>query len=305
MNIEKLFCSIDSHVGGEAFRIVIQSSIALKGNDVQSNQTDLANNFENEKNILLNEPRGHRGMNGCIVVPSQVADFRLLFFNHEYASNFKYEALLAVTTALIETGNLQRTADDSYKVETVNGIYTVHANVENQEVISVYLEGISCSAIASNQDSIEVLLDDSRKYLIYPLPSIISGIKLDQLAVISNWGIAKTAELINENIDFNGIILMEKFSSNMSKVRSVTFEKDGYILRSPGIDSTCAIHTSINLTESKCEIENESIFGSSLTTKLQFQNEFVYSVEAVPFVTGSHEFIFDTEDPLKDGFILV
>ncbi|MEK4485794.1 proline racemase family protein [Psychrobacillus sp. FSL H8-0484] len=301
MNIEKLFCSIDTHVGGEAFRIVIQSSIALIGNDVQSNQKDLADNFENEKKLLLNEPRGHRGMNGCIIAPSKAADFQLLFFNHECTNDFKYEALFAATTALIETGNLKRTANDSYNVETMNGIYTVHANVENQEVISVYLEGISCSVIASSQDSIEVSLDASRKYLIYPLPNTISGIELDQLAAISNWGIAKTSELIQENIDFNGVILVEEFSG---KVRSVTFEKDGYILRSPGIDSTCAIHTSINLTESKYEIENESIFGSSLTTKLQYENESIFSIKAVPFVTGSHEFIFDTEDPLKEGFIL-
>lgn len=304
MNYEKMYCTIDTHVVGEAFRIVIQSPITFGGIDVNANHTELANNFETEKNLLLNEPRGHRGMNGCIVTSSLTADFQLLFFTHEGSNNFKYEGLLATVTALIETGNLKRTADDSYKVETVHGIYTVKAKVDNQEVIVVEVKSSVCTVTESEVDAASVSVDNIRNYLIYTLPESIQGIELEYLAAVSNWGIAKTVELTNANIAFDGVILVEQLQDSSGHVRSVTFEKDGYILRSPGVDSSFALLTLLNAQDSTTVLENESIFGSSITVHSLLGDERRFSVKAVPFVTGSHEFIFDSEDPLKNGFIL-
>lgn len=303
MNYEKMYSTIDTHVVGEAFRIVIQSPITFDGVDVNTNHTVLANNFKTEKNLLLNEPRGHRGMNGCIVASSPTADFQLLFFNHEGGNNFKYEGLLATVTALIETGNLKRAKDDSYKVETVHGIYTVQSHVTNQEVTAVELESGVCTVTESEVNAAAVSVDDNRNYLIYTLPESIQEIGLEHLAAVSDWGIAKTRELTNANIAFDGVILVEQLQ-DPTHVRSVTFEKDGYILRSPGVDSSFALLALFKTEGAITVLENESIFGSSLTVYSHFGNEGRFSVTAEPFVTGSHEFIFDPEDPLKNGFIL-
>lgn len=305
MNVEKMYSTIDTHVAGEAFRIVIQSPIRLHGSDVQANHDELKNNFTNEKNLLLNEPRGHRGMHGCVVAPSQTADFSLLFFNHEDVSNFKYEGLLATVTALIETGNLDKSADEFYKVETVNGIYTVKAIFESQVVTSVSVESEACSETNANQDYVSVSIDNARNYLLYTLPDSIPGIELEHLAALNRWGLEKTTKLTSDNIDYAGVVVVESVPSSPEKIRSVTFEKDGYILRSPGIDSTFAILTSLaNKGAGQSEIENESIFGSSLTAKKLSVDEHRFSVATEAFVTGAHEFIFDQDDPLKDGFLL-
>lgn len=297
-----MYSTIDTHVVGEAFRIVSQTPITFLGSDIQLNNDVLKSNFENEKNLLLNEPRGHRGINGCVVTQSYVADFGLLFFNHENVSNFKYEGLLATVTALIETGNLERKASDIYKVETINGIYTLKVSAENQEVVSVYMESGICSEKKSNLDYVSVSVDNVRNYLLYNLPDSIPTIELQYLAELNRWGMEKIAKLTDDNIDFEGIILVESISEYPTKVRSVTFEKDGYILRSPGIDSTFAILSSLS---SKSEIENNSIFGSSLTARKLLEGKFQFSVEAQAFVTGIHEFIFDQDDPLRNGFLLV
>jgi len=306
VNFEKMYNTIDTHVGGEAFRIVTQSPIAFRGSDVRANHDELQHNFTNEKNLLLNEPRGHRGMHGCVVVPSSDADFQLLFFNHEAVTNFKYEGLLATVTALIETGNLKRTADDCYQVETVNGMYTVKASVDQQEVTAVAIESAVCSVVNTNPKYTTVQVDNARNYLLYTLPDNIPGIELEHLAALNNWGIAKTAELTKENVTYEGVVLVESSASATNKVRSVTFEKDGYILRSPGVDSTFAILTSmLNMLASPSEIENESVFGSSMKAKILVEGECRFSLETEAFVTGSHEFIFDQDDPLKEGFLLV
>lgn len=305
MNYEKMYSTIDTHVAGEAFRIVIQSPIRLGGDDIQAKQDELKNNFLNEKNLLLNEPRGHRGMHGCVVTPSRVADFSLLFFNHQDVTNFKYEGLLATVTALVETGNLNRSVDGLYKVETVNSIYTLKALVENQEVTSVSIESKSCSEIETNLDYTVVRVDDDRNYLLYTLPDSIPGIDLEHLAKLNRWGLERTTELMNENIDYVGIVVVESVSSSPGKIRSVTFERDGYILRSPGVDSTFAILTALGQKENnESEIENHSIFGSSLTAKRIAADEYRFSLETKAFITGSHEFIFDQDDPLKEGFLL-
>lgn len=305
MNYEKMYNTIDTHAAGEAFRIVIQSPIRLSGDDIQAKHDELKNNFSNEKNLLLNEPRGHRGMHGCVVTPSRVADFSLLFFNHQDVSNFKYEGLLATVTALIETGNLNQSADDLYKVETVNGIYTVKALVENQEVTSVSIESESCSEIETNLDYTVVRVDNDRNYFLYTLPDSIPGIELEQLAKLNRWGLERTTELKNENINYSGIVVVESVPFLPGKIRSVTFERDGYILRSPGVDSTFAILTALGQKEnSESEIENHSIFGSSLTAKRIAADEYRFSLETKAFITGSHEFIFDQDDPLKEGFLL-
>lgn len=304
MNVEKMFFTVDTQVIGEAFRIIIQSPIAFTGTDVKANHALLTDQFENEKNVLLNEPRGHRGMNGCIVVPSQAADYQLLFFNHPGANQFKYEALLATTTALLETGNLKRNVDDIYSVETVQGIFTVKAALEDQEVVAVSLKDVVCKIEETDLDAVAVNVDNARNYLIFTLPESISGIQLEYLAEVSNWGIAKTAELMEADVSFDGVILLEQSEGVPSSVRSVTFEKDGYILRSPGIDSTCAILALCNIREPKDCLKNESIFGATLTAKSLPDSKGHYSIEATPYVTGTHEFMMDPEDPLKNGFIL-
>ncbi|SES19201.1 proline racemase family protein [Psychrobacillus sp. OK032] len=306
MNFEKLFSTIDTHVVGEAFRIVIQSPITFLGSDIKSNHDKLKNNFENEKNLLLNEPRGHRGMHGCVVTSSSVADFGLLFFNHEAVTNFKYEGLLATVTALIETGNLNRKKEEIYTVETENGIYTVKANVNKQEVASVYIESEASSDINFTSDYVSIRVDNARNYLLFTLPESIPNIELVHLAALNNWGMACVAKLAKENVDFEGVIVVESGQTSPNKVRSVTFEKDGYILRSPGIDSTIAILSSLlDRFASFSEIENESIFGSSLKAKVLSASDRRFSIETEAFVTGLHEFILDEDDPLRNGFLLV
>lgn len=83
MNILQYFSTIDVHVAGEAFRIVTNSSIKFYEENIEKANDRLRTSFTHEKNLLLNEPRGHRGMHGCLVLPTKLADVRVLFFQHE------------------------------------------------------------------------------------------------------------------------------------------------------------------------------------------------------------------------------
>lgn len=65
-------------------------------------------------------------------------------------------------------------------------------------------------------------------------PQQLKAIVLDELAEISTWGLLESEKYSTAD----GVIMYEQLDSS---VRSVTFERDGYILRSPGVDSTLAL----------------------------------------------------------------
>lgn len=300
MNVEKYFSTIDTHVAGEAFRIVINSSIKFFTEDVAEAAEILKNGFAHEKNLLLNEPRGHRGMHGCLVLPTSLADIRVLFFQHKADNSFKYEGLLAVITALIETGTIERKEDDTYTIETVYGIYTIKTTVENGEVTGASVIIGQSEKIKEDETAVTIQVEGSRDYVVYSLPASIPAIELQYLALIQSWGLEKTKTLTDANLSFEGVILVEKNGAD-DKVRSITFEKDGYILRSPGIDASCALLAARNYQGT---LINESIFGSYLKISELGGDEKKFCIETEAFVTGTHDFMLDEDDPLKEGFLL-
>lgn len=300
-----MFSTIDTHVAGEAFRIVIQSSITLNEKDIQSNHDLLQNGFHHEKALLLNEPRGHRGMNGCIVIPSKVADYGLLFFNHDSEIIFQYGGLVTSITALLETGNLTKRENNSYKIETVHGIFQVEVEMENQEVISVQFESEICQVVKDQLDYSLVKVDESRDYLVFDLPDSVPEISLKHLSIINKWGKEATKRFTDRNISFEGIIVVQSIGASHHEVRSITFTRDGSILRTPGIDSTFAIFTTLlNRFDHTGKLTNHSIFDSMLTASLIPTSNNRYVLETQGFTTGMHQFIYDQTDPLKNGFLL-
>ncbi|WP_373895786.1 proline racemase family protein [Virgibacillus sp. CBA3643] len=305
MNIEKMFSTIDTHVAGEAFRIIIQSSIDLNEDNVKSNHQLLQNFYQDEKDFLLNEPRGHRGMNGCIIISSKVADYGLLFFNHDQEAQFKYGGLVTSVTALIETGNLNVKENGIYKIETIQGIHEVRVNFENQEVSKVLIESNECKVLENNGEYQLVEVDESRNYVIFPLPDSIPNIDLDHLAFINKWGRKTVDRFTDENIPFDGIVITQSSGAAGNEICSVTFEKDGSITRSPGMDSTFAIFTALKkISNENNQLTNYSIFDSSITANYLPGTLNRFSVEIQGFTTGMHQFIFDKKDPLKNGFLL-
>lgn len=303
MNFEKMYSTIDTHVAGEAFRIVIHSSIMLNETNISLNNEKLQTDFHTEKAVLLNEPRGHRDMHGCIVIPSHNADFGLLFFNHDKHVQFIYGGLVATITALLETGNLKQNKNQQYTVETIEGIQHLHVSMKNQEVVSVTVVSDQCTVRDNDENYQIVSIDGKRDYALFSMPDDIPSINLNHLSAINAWGKQEVEQLIIDE-SLAGVIITETIDGQSNHVRSLTFERDGTILRSPGYDSTFAILTALRASDQSIkELSNTSIFESHLTASLVSANN-RFSIEAEGFITGIHEFIVDQDDPLHNGFLL-
>ncbi|MFS8652286.1 MAG: proline racemase family protein [Caldibacillus sp.] len=303
MDLSKIFSTIDTHVAGEPFRIVTRSSIQLDKADIKSNHELLQRNFDEEKAFLLNEPRGHRGMSGCIVTPSKTSDYGLLFFSHEGVT-FKYGGLVASLTALLETGNLRKKESGIYRIETIRGVYELKAKMIGGEVTEVFLETDDVKVIDTRNGYDVVQVDNSRTYILFPLPESIPSIEMEHISAVTNWGSATLENLKNGKINFDGYVVIEKTKSP-NQIRTVTFEKDGSITRSPNIDSTIAVLAALRKKSHKIEhLTNKSIFGSSITVNRLANKENRFSTRLKAFITGIHEFVYDKDDPFKKGFIL-
>ena len=300
MNLNRVYSTVDTHIFGEAFRIVVHSSMRWLHETIEEAQAHVMEQFQFERNILLNEPRGHRGMNGCLVCPSTEAQFGLAFFNHPDSTVFKQEALLAATTALIEMGTIERTEDDRYQVETAYGTYTITAKVEDGEVVETSMFVDASEVVEKTEAFTKVRVGDNRFYRLYVLPPEIPTIDVAHLGMIERWGATITKQLKQAEASVEGIVLIEEFEEG--HVRTVTFEKDGYILRSPGIDVTCAILAVENVQR----FTNTSIFHSTLSVEqlTTTTGKIKQLVRGEAFVTGSHDFLVDADDPLQNGFLL-
>ncbi|WP_077358652.1 proline racemase family protein [Virgibacillus halodenitrificans] len=301
MKINKMLTTIDTHVCGEIFRIITYSPMQLT--HIKSEQNALTQQFSKEKALLLNEPRGHRGVNGCIVTPSNKADYAVSFIHHENERHFSYSGLLATLTALLETGNIQVKEDGIYHIETIKGTYPIHARFNNssQGLELLQIESNVCKLIEESENYSLVEIDYSRRYVLFQLPKIIPEIDMAFLSDILKWG-KQAVDRLKETVHFEGVILAERIADN--EFKSVTFERDGAILRSPGMDTTFALCTAFENGREPTELVNRSIFGSEFRAKGVEGSERGYSIQTRPFVTGEHQFIYDQEDPLEEGFLL-
>lgn len=301
MLITKSFTTMDTQVLGEVYRFVLQSPILLTGNNVHENNVQLQSHYSITKKLLLNEPRGHRGIHGAMVLPSTNANYQLLFFHHQDVHDFKYEGLIASLATLIQTGNIERTIDHSYRIETVKGIYSLQAKDEKNGGVQITLH-LTKGEIERhfNKLSTSVLVDRARRYYLHRLPEDFAELRIENLDAIQKWGRNQTELLNNQQETYVGVVLYD-FCKTSNKFITVTFEKDGYILRTPGIDTSLALMTAC--CDEKCDVvENETIFSSTLSTKKLSNSN--YSLTCQPYIMSHSQFVFDEDDPLSEGFIL-
>ncbi|WP_299091441.1 proline racemase family protein [uncultured Metabacillus sp.] len=316
MKIQKLYSTTDVHVAGEAFRIIKNVPFIHYQSLEQLNEQFL-NVFAEEFNLLLNEPRGFAGINGCLVVPpiSPEADAAVLFFNHEGTVPLHYGGIVALTTALLECGHLQPRSSSKYKIETICGLISVTAIMERDEVVLVVIESEACQLIQTNVPLSHPhlkadfsLVQVDQLYAVFEKREIFTEIRIKELSELKRWG-QTVLQTLKSDIPVKGLILMDDSHLEEGRIKTITFREDNYIVRSPGFGSTMACYTSL-LSKGGLDMEppfvNESIFDSYLTIHSVNQTEsgYQFTLTSRGFITGMQTFVLDPTDPLPAGFLL-
>ncbi|QWH61289.1 proline racemase [Bacillus mycoides] len=312
MNIQKMYTAVDVHVNGEAFRVMKDVPCKYYYSLEQLNE-QFSGELAEEMKLLLNEPRGFIGLNGCIVVPSihNEVDAAVLFFNHEGSIPLHYGGIVAVITMLLESGYLKKRESNQYKIETLSGIFSVNAYVENDEVVSVSFESKLCYMIEENLKVGNIsysLIQADKVYAVVEKDTYSPEISIENISKLKKWGEA-TLQAIQKQSLIKRLILVDSMQKEKNHIKSITFHEDNFIVRSPGFVSTIVsyVHTLFkNDYIADKPFKNESIFNSFITVEKVKKEElgYIFRFESRGFITGMQTFILDPTDPFPTGFLL-
>ena len=316
MKIQKAYTATDVHVAGEAFRI-IKDAPFIHYQSLEQLDEQFFHAYAGEVNLLLNEPRGFAGLNGCLVLPpfNREADAAVVFFNHEQTVTLHYAGAVAVVTALLECGHLSPRESNEYTLETVSGAIKLNAVMKDDEVVSVKLETKPGTVVQSNVSLNDYglqtqysLVQADHLYAIFNKKDVPFQLHMDDLAEVQSWG-QTVNEALSSNESIQRVALLDDSTIDTGRIKTVTFRRDNYIVRSPGFGTSAASYASL-LSSGKLTgeqpLENESIFNSLLTAQCENQSDrgFVFTFTSRGFITGMQTYLLDPTDPLAEGFLI-
>jgi trans-L-3-hydroxyproline dehydratase len=98
--------TLDAHAAGEPLRIVTGGLPELPGATMLDRWRYMRDHLDHLRRALMHEPRGHADMYGCVLTPPVTpgADLGVLFLHNEGYSTMCGHGVIALVTALIETG---------------------------------------------------------------------------------------------------------------------------------------------------------------------------------------------------------
>lgn len=111
MKFNKLFHSVDVHTAGKALRIITSGVPFLQGKTMLEKQHYFSQHFDHIRKVLLEEPRGHKDLQGCLITPPVSADahFGALLLDQEGAcSTMEGHDMMGIVGNGIELGYLKQ-----------------------------------------------------------------------------------------------------------------------------------------------------------------------------------------------------
>ena len=145
MRFERMISTIDAHAAGEPLRIITAGVPPLPGATVLQRRRFMAEHHDDIRRALLFEPRGHADMYGAVLTPPVTtgADFGVLFLTNEGYSTMCGHGVIALTTALLETGMLARREPATEVIyDSPAGLIRACATVEGDRVTSVAFRNV-------------------------------------------------------------------------------------------------------------------------------------------------------------------
>lgn len=326
------FTVIDSHTGGEPFRIVIEGLPAISGGSVIEMRESAQENLDRYRRILTWEPRGHADMYGGWIGPPARpdSDLSVLFVHNEGFSTMCGHGIIALGKVLIDTGLVQvHEPSTRLTIDTPAGQVRAQVDVENGKAGTVTFRNVESfivelDAVVQVPDLGTVTYDLAFGGAFYAYVEASSlSLGLDDAGHLIEAGrkikraVASHRELSHPSdpaLGFlYGVIFTGPPTDPSNRHRSVCIFADGELDRSPtgtGVSGSLAILVAREELEIGERIGVESILGSVFGGKAVSRAEIGGIPAVIPEIAGTahligrSEFWVDPEDPLGEGFFL-
>lgn len=315
--------TIDTHTMGEATRIVIDGFPEIIGKTMMDKKNYIRENFDYLRELLMNEPRGHKEMFGSIVTKptSEKADFGVIFMDSGSYLNMCGHGTIGTVTMMITKGLVSK--KDKIVIDTPSGLIECYVEYNNNQVQSVSFKNVPAFVRYKNElvklsSGEEVSVDIAFGGSFFAIVQA-KDLNIEIDVKNSNMIVSKAMELrtiINQNLTISHpenknittvdlIEITEKKAENHYK--NVVVFGNGQIDRSPCGTGTCAKMALLDLEDGESIIQ-ESIIGSTFvgtkiaSTTVGDYPAIIPMIKGSAWITGEHKFVLQAHDIYETGF---
>ena len=325
---------VDSHTGGEPFRVVVGGGPIIEGASMLERRRFARDHLDQLRRALMWEPRGHADMYGAFVGPPVApdSDISVLFLHNEGFSTMCGHGIIALTKVVLDTGILPaQELETVIRIDTPAGQVEATATMMDGTVTAVRFRNVASFVVDLDND-VEVAgmgrvrydlafggafyayvtADDVGLTLGPPSTSqLIEAGRAIKQAVVDSRAIPHPTE---PDLGFlYGVIFVGPAQSAGNHSRNVCIFADGEVDRSPtgtGVSGRLAIlhnRGDVGVDET---ITVESVLGSTFTgrvvgtTAVGGTPAVIPEVAGTAHMTGRAELWLDPEDDLGAGFLL-
>lgn len=329
--------TVDVHAAGEPLRIVTGGLGELPGETMLERRRWMRENLDHLRRALMHEPRGHFDMYGCVVTPpvSPEADLGVLFLHNAGYSTMCGHGIIAVTTALLETGALPaRGCQTPVAFDTPAGLVRATAHLDDAGSVRrvsflnvpsfLYHRDMALDAPGLGSVKLDIAFGGAF-YAILPADAVGLSVTPGQIGPLLD-AAAAIKQAVNDAVSIAhpdeedlgflyGVIFTGPPEDPAHHSRNLCVFADAEVDRSPtgtGVSARLAALHARGLIDVGRTIAIESILGRrsvfegrvAETARAGPHEAVVPEVSGTAFLTGRHEFVLDPDDPLADGFLL-
>lgn len=320
---------IDSHTGGEPFRVVVDGLPDIPGDTVLARRRYAMEHLDGLRRALMWEPRGHADMYGGWLGPPVLpdSDLSVLFTHNEGFSTMCGHGIIALTKVVCDTGMVE--AAGTIKIDTPAGQVASTPALTDGVVSSVsfvnvpsFVLDLDSLVTVPGLGSVRYDLAFGGAFYAYVDASEV-GVSFDDSAgLIAKGRSIKRAVSEVHSIDhptdpdlgfLYGVIFTGPSATPDRHSRHACVFADGEVDRSPtgtGVSGRLAILSARGELSDDTPVAIESIVGSVFTGRVIGHTTVGRRAAVVPEVGGSahilgrSEFWFDPADDLGKGFLL-
>jgi proline racemase len=318
--------TIDYHSAGEPFRIVKDGIGPIHGKTMLDKRRYALEHLDDVRRLLVCEPRGHADMYGCFLTDpvDDGADFGVLFFHNAGYSTACGHGTIALATAAIETGMIEGVEPETaLTLDVPSGRLPAVAAVKDGNVEGarftnvpsfVYEEEVQVptgrgevSADIAFGGAFYALVDGEAVGLSVEPANVTEFIALGReikAAIERDHDVVHPLE--PELRDIYGVIFCQGR-------RNITVFADGEVDRSPcgsGTSARLALLDGRGTLPRGATFVHESVIGTQFEARVTGDARVgdypavVTEIAGSAHLTGFHQFVLESSDPLGTGFLL-
>lgn len=321
---------VETHTCGEPTRILTMFN--LPGNTMVAKQEYVRRNLDHIRKALIHEPRGHHHMFGAIVtapVAPGSACGVIWFDNQDYLNGCGH-ATIGIGIALVETGMVPHFGTQAeFVIDVPAGSLGLRVKIEGGRARETSFQNVPAYCPMTDVPVDVPGLGTIRMDVAYggnffgivAASEVGVEIRPENMSQIADIGV-RLRDAANRQIDIH-----HPTQPHLKQISIITFRSEatrpearylnthvfanGAVDRSPGGTGTSAVlaamHTrgELALGEEVCvEGITGGIFRGRLLeeTRLGTYTAVIPEITGPAFVTGFHQYVLDTEDPLVQGF---